>query len=148
MSFKYLANLVKFRVANNKFVSAFNNDGYVIKKDVSIFGDEDINLALKLSLSAFNCVPPFTYFQEDDTENLEQLADPVVTYAVYILLTRQALIEKGREMSIKDNGVEYIPPHLGDFLRDISEELVNRWTDYVKDLKQCGRFYNDFVKED
>ena len=126
-----LVELVKFRMSTL-------NSGVDVK---------NIEKALYLSLSAFNMMPCVTYFKFGDEENINQISDLLVTYASYILLTTQSLVERGKEFAVEDNGVGFIPPSVSDHLIIVSRELWNSWYSRVKDLKQSDSFYEDFVRE-
>lgn len=127
----YLIHLVKFRINNTKTHKAL--DGSIV--DADIFNDSDIVNALTLSISAFNCIPPFTNITFDDAV-VRQIADILVAYAAYILLSRQSLFERGHEFSISDSGVQFTPPSLGDFIFNISERIFEKWHMQVKDFKK------------
>jgi hypothetical protein len=89
-----------------------------------------IEPALKLSLSAFNMVPHITYFTFEDEENINQLSDILVTYACYVLVTKQvASVHNWHERM------------------SLARELWNNWHMQANDLKQSESFYEDFVRE-
>lgn len=90
-----------------------------------IYNKEEIKQALILSLSAFNEIPPFSFFTYED--NVERYTDLLVTYAAYVLFVQQSLKEKGKEHTITDNGVTFVPPSLGDFLKVLSESTFEQW---------------------
>ena len=121
---------------------------YIAQTKEEIFSREEIESALTLSLSAFNMHEPVTYLKITDEENMEQLADIIVTYAAHVLLFRQSLIERGREVTVSDHGVEYIPPPLGPFLMDAARDLQNNWFNQVRSIKNNTRFVSEFVDED
>ena len=125
-SLKNLAELVKFRMSLPSLEAG------------------DIDKALQLALSAFNMVPCVTYFTFDDDENIEQLSDILVTYACYVLLSTQSLVERGREGA--DPTIGYFPPDVSTHLLTVSRELWNNWDSQVNNLKQSDSFYEDFVQ--
>jgi len=94
---------------------------------------KEIEPALKLALSAFNMVPCVTYFTFEDDENIDQLKDILITYACYVILTKQA------SRSISENGFH-------DRIT-LARELWNNWDSQVNNLKQSDSFYDDFVRE-
>jgi len=109
--------------------------------------EEKIDKALQLSLSAFNMAPCVTYFTFDDEENIEQISDLLVTYACYILLSTNSLVERGREISISTDGTTFVPPNMSEHLVTLARELWNNWDSQVNNLKQSDSFYEDFVRE-
>lgn len=137
-----LAELVKFRVSG---VRKFVVDGK--PEDVCVFEPEEINYALQLSLSAFNMFPHVTYIKFTDEENIEQISDLLVTYAAYLLLSKQSLLEMGRQFSINSGGVSYEPPDLGKFLNNVSESLYRSWFEKINITKSDSGFYHDFVRD-
>jgi len=144
---KELANLVSFRLGAMSKVPRKNDKGEVEYVEVNIFQPEDIKTALELSLRAFNMVETITYFTFDDVENVTQISDLLVTYAAYLLLTRQSLKEKGVEFTLSDGGVSYTPPALSDFVHMTARDMYQDWFYRIHDLKKSANFYNDFVKE-
>lgn len=109
-----LAELVALRIAID------------LSKD-TIVSPKDIIKALELSLSAFNAHAPATNITFDDAKEIEKIKDLLVTYAGYVLLLGQAIREKGHEWSTKDANTEVQPPELGNFLLDISRDLLRHW---------------------
>lgn len=134
-----LVELVKTRVSPDHIPNALEGE---------VFPKEDIESALTLSLSAFNMHEPVTYLKITDEENMEQLADILVTYAAYVLLFKEALLQRGREFMISDNGVDLVPPPLGPFLMDAARDLQNNWFNQVRSIKNNTRFVSEFVDED
>jgi hypothetical protein len=88
-----------------------------------------------------------TYLKFTDEENMDQLSDLLVTYAAHLLLTNKALVEKGREYNMKDNGVEYEAPQLGHFLLSVSDNLYRYWYERVRVLKTDSTFFRDFIQD-
>lgn len=144
---KSLTELVQFRIDVTSKQQILDLNGNVKIEEVSIFKPEDIQRALSLSLSAFNMTPPVTYLKFTDEENMEQLSDLLVTYAAHLLLTKQSLLERGREFQVKDNGIGFVPPSVSDLAINISNTLWHTWDLQVRNLKESTNFYEDFVKE-
>lgn len=142
-----LTELVQFRIAAVSKQQIIEPNGNVKIVEASIFEPEDVQRALNLSLSAFNMSPPVTYLKFTDEENMDQLSDLLVTYAAHLLLTNKALVEKGREYSVKDNGIEYEAPQLGNFLLGTSDNLYRYWYERVRVLKTDPSFFRDFIQD-
>jgi hypothetical protein len=88
------------------------------------------------SLSLFNGIPHFTLFTFEDTDFIQQFHDVLVQGAAIMALSSKALIEKGSEFSLTDQGVDYKPPSVADLMQtEWSTELTNH-TDKVKLIKQ------------
>jgi hypothetical protein len=109
--------------------------GNEIYKDCDIFSVDELVTFIARSLSAFNEIPHFTMFTFEDTPILEQFHDVLVQGAVIFAMGAQALIERGREFQIQDNGVGFTPPTISELLNSqMGTELTN-WTERVKQIK-------------
>lgn len=144
---KSLIEKVQFRIAAIIKTQVIGLDGSISFEKTDVFEPDEIKQALELSLSAFNMIPNITYFKFTDEENIDQISDLLVTYAAHLLLIRQALVEKGREYSISDNGIEYAGPNIGQFMLTVSDNLYQYWYGRVQVLKGDSHFYEDFVKD-
>lgn len=142
-----LVDLVSFRIAAEGIKPIKTEEGVIKYVSANIFEKKDIEKALDLSLTAFNALPPFTYFKCTDEENIMQISDILVTYASFLLLTRQSLLEKGREIILDDNGVKLEPPQLANFVYTTARDLFSDWKFAVIELKNSASFYEDFIKE-
>lgn len=108
--------------------------------------EENVSSALELSLSAFNIIPNITYFDFCDEEIIDQLKDPLVTYATYILLVRHA-IKLQNTVKYSSNGVELDTADNSFGILLLASELWIQWRKQVNTLKKSESFYDDFVKE-
>lgn len=142
-----LVDLVVFRLAAVGQIQEVDNFGRRVYQEKSIFEPKTVETAIKMALTAFNAIPPFTYFKMEDEENIDQISDSLVTYAAYLLLQRQALVEKGYEFTVKDNGVNWTPPILSQFLFEVAKDLRDNWVQRTEVLKGSDSFYKDFIKE-
>lgn len=147
MTKETLIEMVKFRTAASGKVSVKDEFGNETKKDACIFSDDQIKLALELSLRAFNMIPCVTYFKWDDVENIDMISDLLVTYSAYILFSRSAILERGREFHVQDNGVGFSPPPVSDMALALAKESYESWYSQVSDLKESNSFFLDFVQE-
>lgn len=137
-----LVQFVKFRTANSSKIIKDNES-----QEANIFADDEILAALELSLRAFNMRPVITYFKWDDEEIIDMIADLLVTYASYMLLSRQSLLERGREFQMNDSGINFIPPPVSDMTFAVANEMWVNWEHQVRILKESDSFYWDFVKD-
>lgn len=126
-----LLKMVKCRVKNDGTRKVRDGDQYV---DIpcSIFTDAELICFLVNSLSSFNQYPHFTQFTFADPQIYELFAEIIVQGAVLLALAAQALIERGKEFSITDNGVTYQPPQVSDML---NTQYSTQLTDYKEKLK-------------
>jgi hypothetical protein len=115
-----------------------------------IITDEQITQALELSLSAFNLQAPVTNIKITDTENLDQLSDILVSYACYILLFRQTLIEKTKEENEKSKNSDqpvYSGYALSTMLESMTQQEFSNWLNKVDRIKDDESFVKEFVTE-
>jgi hypothetical protein len=102
--------------------------GNKIYKDCDIFTVDELVTFIARGLSLFNETPTFTYFTFEDTPIIEQFHDVFVQAAFVYSIGAQALIERGREFQIQDNGISFTPPTISDMLMNqYQKEFDNLW---------------------
>lgn len=121
-----------------------NSSGKVLTKDSygnSIYVDCDIYSVDMLvtfladSLTLFNEIPHFTTFTFDDSDIMAQFQNIIVQGATIMALSSKALIERGREFTISDNGLNFTPPTMSEMLStQWSKEMDNHF-EKVKMIK-------------
>jgi len=109
--------------------------GNVIYKDCDIYTVDELVSFLCRSLSMFNEVPHFTFFTWEDTPIMEQFHDVLVQGGLYLALGAQALIERGREFQINDNGTGFTPPTISELLNTQYQKEMDAWWDKCKVIK-------------
>jgi len=87
-------------------------------------------------MSAFNMIPHFTEYTFDDSEFLNLFGEIVVRHALIYALASKALIERGREFQITDNGVAFQPPGVSDILNTQYGAEYTHWESDIKLIKQ------------
>jgi hypothetical protein len=97
-----------------------------------VFRDSELICFLVNGLSEFNQYPHFTNFTFADDAIQNMFMDIIIQGALILALAAQALIERGREFSITDNGVTYQPPQLSEIL---NTQYNAQLTDYKEKLK-------------
>jgi hypothetical protein len=120
---------------------AFVTDGYgeLTYEDCNVFSDEILATFLCISLSEFNMTPFFTSYSFADEIIYKTFAHIVVEGAFIVGLASQALIEKGRDFTISDGGVNYQPPALGDFLATTYNNFLSSHIERLKFIKNSIR---------
>lgn len=126
-----LLKMIKYRLKSDGTRKVREGDRY-IDVPCSIFTDEELICFLVNSLSSFNQYPHFTQFTFADPQMYGIFADIILQGGVLLALAAQALIEKGREFSISDNGVTYQPPQVADML---NTQYSSQLADYKEKLK-------------
>ena len=116
----------------HKTKDKFNNDIY---EQCDIFSTDQLVAFLALALTQFNETPHFTLFTFDDTPIMENFMGILVQGASLIALSSQALIERGREFSINDNGVGFTPPGISDMLNTQFQTELQNWYERIKLIK-------------
>lgn len=111
---------------------AFGNDVY---ESCDIFSADQLVAFLAMALSEFNETPHFTLFTFDQVDIMQNFMGILVQGAAIIALSSQALIERGREFQINDNGLGFTPPGVSDILNtQYNTELAN-WYERIKLIK-------------
>jgi len=127
-----LLSVLKKRLKNDGVVKVPDGQGGFIDQPCPIFKDNELICFLINGLSEFNSYPHFTNFSFADQQIQTIFMDIVVQGALILALAAQALIEKGREFSITDNGVTYQPPQVSDML---NTQYSAQLQDYKEKLK-------------
>lgn len=116
----------------SKHTDEFGNPFYV---DCNIFSVEQLTSFLAISLSMFNQIPHFTYFTFEDTEIIGQFHEVLVQGAALYALSSKALLERGREFSLSDNGIQFTPPTVSDLMMTEWNAELTQHLDKVKHIK-------------
>jgi hypothetical protein len=109
-----------------KVKDSYGNPMYV---DCDIYTVEQMVEFLMDALSDFNSIPHFTDFTYESTDFLQTFGAIIVQRAVISAMASKALIERGRELSITDSGINFTPPGISELLNsEFSTELSSWWT--------------------
>lgn len=100
-----------------------------------IFSVDSLVSFLANSITIFNEIPHITFFTFADTQFVDQFHDVIVEGAVIWALASQALIERGAEYSITDNGINFTPPTMSELLNTQFTTLLTLHNDKVKFIK-------------
>jgi hypothetical protein len=83
---------------------------------------------LAASLSEFNETPYFSHFTFDDSWFIERFLHVLAEGAALWALSSQALIERGREYTLTDQGISFTPPLVSEILNtQWTTSLTNHW---------------------
>ena len=130
-----LLKSLKTRLNSSGKARTTDQFGNVVFVDCDIYSVDTLVTMLGQSLTLFNEIPHFTLFTFDDTQFIDQFHDVIVQGATIIALASKALIERGREFQITDNGISFVPPTVSELLNtQYTTELNNHW-DKVKLIK-------------
>lgn len=113
--------------------------GNVIYVDCDIFSVDMLVTFLATALWEFNQIPYFTFFQFDDDNFVEQFGAVLVEYATLQALASKALIERGREFQITDNGLNFNPPSVSELMQTQYSTLLSNYWDRIRYIKNSLR---------
>lgn len=130
-----LLQLIKPRLKNDGIRKVPDGAGGYINVPCNVFTNAELIAFLVNSLSEFNQIPHFTQFLFSNPQIYTIFADVIVQGAVLLALAAQALIEKGREFVITDNGVTYQPPAVSEILNSQYTAQLADYTAKVKMIK-------------
>lgn len=116
----------------SKKTDAYGNTNYVT---CDIFSVDMLVTFLASALWEFNEIPHFTSFTFDDDAFIEQFGNILVEFAVLWALASQALIERGREYQITDNGISFQPPTVSELLNTQYTTGLSHWWEKIKFIK-------------
>jgi len=130
---------VKARLNNNGLSQSTDQYGNIIYVNCDIFSNDMLVTFVVNSLSEFNQIPYFTYFTWEDTQIINEFHAILAEGAVLQALASQALIERGREYSITDNGVAFTPPSVAEMLNTQWNTQLTQYYDKLKYIKNSLR---------
>jgi hypothetical protein len=119
-----------------KSVDGYGNTIYV---DCDIFSVDMLTTFIATALWDFNQVPYFTWFNFDEDYFVDQFGEVLVEGATLYALASIALIERGREFQITDNGLNFNPPTVSDLLETQYSTLITVYWDKLKYIKNSIR---------
>jgi hypothetical protein len=109
--------------------------GNIIYKDCDVFETDELVAFIARSLEEFNSIPTFTGFTFSDSDIINQFHGVLVQGATVFALGAQALIERGREYQISDNGISMNNPTISELLNTQYTTELNNWYEKVKLIK-------------
>lgn len=119
-----------------KSTDAYGNVDYV---DCDIFSIDMLATFAAMALNEFNNVPYFTWFTWDDSWFFTQFSQVIADGACVYAMASQALIEKGREFSMTDNGVSFVPPNVSEMLQTQYAQAMQHHWEQLKYIKNSMR---------
>lgn len=125
------------RDAFGKFVT--DAYGQLVTEECNVFDDEILVCFLCQAISEFNGVPFFTAYTFADQIIHSTFSSFIVEGAYIFALASQALVEKGRDFTITDGGMNYQPPQLGDFIQSHYGTWLTSYRERLKFVKNSIR---------
>lgn len=130
-----LLKSVKARLKSSGKKRDTDEYGNIIYRNCDVYTTDELVAFIARSLSNFNEYPHFTFFTFDDTPIIEQFHDVLAQGAVIFAMGAQALIERGREFQLSDNGVSFTPPTISELLNTQMQSEVTVYNEKVKTIK-------------
>lgn len=135
-----LLKMLKNRL-NSSGKSKQTINGNVSYVDCDIYSIDMLVTFLATALSDFNQTPYFTFITFDQTDYIDQFAEVLVEGATLYSLASMALIERGREFSLTDNGLNFTPPGVSELLETQYSTLLAHYWEKLKYIKNSLRPY-------
>ncbi len=130
-----LIKAIKARLNSSGKARGTDEYGNVVYKDCDIFSVDVLTTFVADVISEFNQIPHFTFYTFDDSDFISMFQAILVQGAVIRAMASKALIERGREYTISDNGINFTPPTVSEMLStQWSTELTN-FTEKLKQIK-------------
>lgn len=104
-----------------------------------IFSVDMLTTFIATALWDFNQVPFYTYFTFEEDGFIDQFGEVLVEGATLYALSSQALIERGREYTITDNGISFNPPTVSEIMMTQYSALLSNYWDKLKMIKSSLR---------
>lgn len=134
-----LLKILRARLNSSGKARSTDSYGNVIFVDCDIFSVDMLVSFIAAALWDFNQVPYFTFFQFDDDNFVEQFGEILVEGATLYALASKALIERGREFQLTDNGLSFNPPTVSELMQTQYSTLLTAYTDRLKYIKNSLR---------
>lgn len=130
-----LLALLKNRLQSNGKSQSRDKYNNIIYVDCDIYSNETLLSFIELALSEFNQTPHFTFYTLENSRFVDCFAEVLVEGATLYALSSKALIERGREFLIQDDGVHFAPPAVSDMLNTQFSTLLSHHWDKLKIIK-------------
>lgn len=139
MNINHLIKSLKARLNSSGKAKSTDSYGNVIYVDCDIFSIDMLTTFIATALWDFNQVPYFTFFQFDDNNFVQQFGEILVEGATLYALASKALIERGREFQISDNGLNFNPPTVSELMSTQYSTLLSHYWEKLKYIKNSLR---------
>jgi len=134
-----LLKVLKGRLSSEGKIKSADSYGNTVYITCDIFSTEMLVTFLGVALSEFNQIPYFTFFTFEDTAFIDQFLEIIVEGATLYALSSKALIERGREFDITDQGITFKPPTVSEMLNTQHAALLASYNDRLKYIKNSMR---------
>lgn len=129
-----LMSRLKKRLQSSGWHMVKDEYGNNVRENCDIFNAQELYAFLCCSLSEFNSTPHFTGFVWED-DIVVEYRDVIIEGAYIMALASKALIEKGREFTISDNGLSFQAPAVADLLNSQMSTFLGPYREKLKYIK-------------
>jgi hypothetical protein len=130
-----LLKILKRRLKSSGTRKVPDGAGGFIDSTCNVFSNDELTCFLVGSLSDFNSTPHFTQYTFADPAIYGIFADVIIQGANLVALAAQALIEKGREFIVTDNGISFQPPAVSELLNSQYTAQLTVYREKLKTIK-------------
>jgi len=130
-----LMKILKTRLQSSGRKESKDGYGNIVYENCNIFSVDEMHAFLCASLTEFNLTPHFTFFTWEDSYVPDSFGEIIVEGAYIMALASKALIEKGKEFNISDNGISFQPPLVADLLTSQFSTLLAPYRERLKHIK-------------
>jgi hypothetical protein len=134
-----LMKSLKARLNSAGKAKSSDSYGNTIYVDCDIFSVDTLTTFIATALWDFNQVPYFTFFKFDDDDFVDQFGEVLVEGATLYALASIALIERGREFQLTDNGLNFNPPTVSELLQTQYSTLLSHYWEKLRYIKNSLR---------
>ena len=139
MNINKLLKSLRARLSNDGKAKSFDSFGNVQYISCSIFSVDMLTTFLDTSLMDFNQIPFFTGFTWENSPAIAQFGEIIIEGATLQALASKALLERGREMVINDQGISFTPPSVSELMMTQYSALLSHYWEKVKLVKNSLR---------
>lgn len=130
-----LIKLLKHRLGSSGRRQTKDGYGNIVYENCDIFSNEELHMFLCAALTEFNLIPHFTSFTFEEQIVVDYFGEIIVEGAYIMALLSKALMEKGKEFNISDNGISFTPPAVADLLNSQASSLLGPYREKLKLIK-------------
>lgn len=134
-----LLKALRARLNSRGKTETIDQFGNKVFTDCDIFSMDQLVTFLGTALSMINSTPYFTAFTFNDTDAINLIFDLIIEGATLYALASQALIERGREFTISDNGINLNIPLVSEILNSQFSAIYTVHIERVKYTKNSMR---------
>lgn len=134
-----IIKMMKARLNSSGKAKKVDTNGNVMYVDCDIYSIDMLTTFVAMSLTKFNSTPYFTTYTFEDSDFFSQFAEVIAEGASIFAMASQALIERGREFQLTDNGINFNPPTVSELLNTQYNTTLTHYWEQLKYIKNSMR---------